>query len=206
LSEIVSFNTFLFSVLTISAILMQDLLKKTHQCAEIIRVAKDRQENEANKAASILLEELEMEKNREESKRAAAARKREKKKRKKAEKKGGSGGKLGDDDEEEEEAKEETTMMERGGEDEEEEEVLVVSSPASRLAQEETKEKTPEIMEEVRDRLQLSIYTAFCIVGCMVENLRHALPVPGGEKDNRRPEGANVQNGGKRGGKEAVYR
>jgi ankyrin repeat domain-containing protein 17 len=116
----------------------QDLLKKTHQCAEIIRVAKDRQESEANKAANILLEELEMEKNREESKRAAAARKREKKKRKKAEKKG----KVGDEEEEEEEAKEER--------EEEEEEVGVV---VSRLVQEETKERTPEIIEEVRGEL-----------------------------------------------------
>merc|ERR1712025_448470 len=66
----------------------KDLLKKTHQCLDIIRVAKDRQASEANKAANLLLEELEQEKSREESKKAAAARKREKKKRKKAEKRG----------------------------------------------------------------------------------------------------------------------
>merc|ERR1712142_88048 len=71
----------------IATISDKDLLKKTHQCLEIIRVAKERQASEANKAASILLEELEQEKTREESKKAAAARKREKKKRKKAEKK-----------------------------------------------------------------------------------------------------------------------
>merc|ERR1712096_428387 len=53
----------------------KDLLKKTHQCLDIIRVAKDRQASEANKAANLLLEELEQEKTREE--------------RKKAEKKGG---------------------------------------------------------------------------------------------------------------------
>merc|ERR1712107_59395 len=72
----------------IATISDKDLLKKTHQCLEIIRVAKERQQVEANKAASILLEELEQEKTREESKKAAAARKREKKKRKKAEKRG----------------------------------------------------------------------------------------------------------------------
>jgi len=72
----------------IATISDKDLLKKTHQCLEIIRVAKERQASEANKAASILLEELEQEKTREESKKAAAARKREKKKRKKAEKRG----------------------------------------------------------------------------------------------------------------------
>ena len=125
----------------------QDLLKKTHQCAEIIRVAKDRQESEANKAANILLEELEMEKNREESKRAAAARKREKKKRKKAEKKG----KVGDEEEEEEEAKEER--------EEEEEEVGVV---VSRLVQEETKERTPEIIEEVRGEFFFTLSRETC--------------------------------------------
>merc|ERR1711876_142331 len=63
----------------IATISDKDLLKKTHQCLEIIRVAKERQASEANKAASILLEELEQEKTREESKKAAAARKREKK-------------------------------------------------------------------------------------------------------------------------------
>merc|ERR1712208_232292 len=72
----------------------KDMIKKTHQCLEIIRIAKERQASEANKAASILLEELEQEKTREESKKAAAARKREKKKRKKAEKRG----KADDDD------------------------------------------------------------------------------------------------------------
>merc|ERR1711978_52438 len=71
----------------IATISDKDLLKKTHQCLEIIRVAKERQQVEANKAASILLEELEQEKTREESKKAAAARKREKEKRKKAERK-----------------------------------------------------------------------------------------------------------------------
>ncbi len=53
---------------------------------EIIVSAKDRQAAEANKNASILLEELDLEKSREESKKLAAARKREKKRRKKKEK------------------------------------------------------------------------------------------------------------------------
>merc|ERR1712117_705683 len=75
----------------IATISDKDLLKKTHQCLEIMRVAKERQQVEANKAASILLEELEQEKTREETKKAAAARKREKKKRKKAEKRGTDG-------------------------------------------------------------------------------------------------------------------
>merc|ERR1711879_1034891 len=64
----------------------KDLLKKCHTCMEIIRVAKEKQASEANRAASILLEELEQEKTREESKKAAAARKREEEERKKAEK------------------------------------------------------------------------------------------------------------------------
>merc|ERR1711884_93514 len=71
----------------IATISDKDMIKKTHQCLEIIRVAKERQASEANKAASILLEELEQEKTREESKKAAAARKREKKKKKKEERK-----------------------------------------------------------------------------------------------------------------------
>ena len=59
----------------IATISDKDMIKKTHQCLEIIKAAKERQASEANKAASILLEELEQEKTREESKKAAAARK-----------------------------------------------------------------------------------------------------------------------------------
>ena len=49
----------------------------------VIRHAKDLQEKEAAKNASILLQEVDMEKEREEEKKQAAARKREKKKKKK---------------------------------------------------------------------------------------------------------------------------
>jgi len=112
----------------IATISDKDLLKKTHQCLEIIRVAKERQQVEANKAASILLEELEQEKTREESKKAAAARKREKKKRKKAEKRG----KADDDDDD------------GDGDDEVEEKDndKVVNGEATT---EDEKEKSPEI-------------------------------------------------------------
>lgn len=65
----------------------KELLEKCHECVKIIRAAKDLQSAKANKNASILLEELDMEKNREESKKAAAARRRERKKKKKLEKK-----------------------------------------------------------------------------------------------------------------------
>lgn len=65
----------------------KELLEKCHECVKVIRAAKDLQSAKANKNASILLEELDMEKTREESKRAAAARRRERKKKKKMEKK-----------------------------------------------------------------------------------------------------------------------
>merc|ERR1712060_285322 len=112
----------------IATISDKDLLKKCHTCMEIIRVAKERQQVEANKAASILLEELEQEKTREESKKAAAARKREKKKRKKAEKRG----KADDDDDD------------GDGDDEVEEKDndKVVNGEATT---EDEKEKSPEI-------------------------------------------------------------
>merc|ERR1712111_130180 len=84
----------------IATISDKDMVKKTHQCLEIIRIAKERQASEANKAASILLEELEQEKTREESKKAAAARKREKKKKKKEERKAEKQSKVPDDDDE----------------------------------------------------------------------------------------------------------
>lgn len=65
----------------------KDLLDKCQDCVKVIRAAKETQAAKAYKNASILLEELDMEKNREESKKAAAARKRERKKKKKLEKK-----------------------------------------------------------------------------------------------------------------------
>lgn len=71
----------------IATISDKELLDKCHECVKVIRAAKDLQSAKANKNASILLEELDMEKTREESKKAAAARRRERKKKKKLEKK-----------------------------------------------------------------------------------------------------------------------
>ena len=45
-----------------SVALFQELLKKCHQCMETIVKAKDQQAAEANKNASILLKELDLEK------------------------------------------------------------------------------------------------------------------------------------------------
>ncbi|CAG2162007.1 unnamed protein product, partial [Oppiella nova] len=64
----------------------KELLKKTNQCAEILRQAKERQAAEANKNATILLEEIDLERTREEHRKAAAARRRERKRIKKKEK------------------------------------------------------------------------------------------------------------------------
>lgn len=64
----------------------QDLQKKCQQCKEIIVSAKDRQAAEANKNATILLEELDKERQHEENRKAAAAKKRERKKAKRREK------------------------------------------------------------------------------------------------------------------------
>jgi ankyrin repeat domain-containing protein 17 len=65
----------------------KELLERCQECVKIIRAAKETQAAKANKNASILLEELDMEKTREETKKAAAARRRERKKKKKLEKK-----------------------------------------------------------------------------------------------------------------------
>ncbi|XP_054166727.1 ankyrin repeat domain-containing protein 17-like isoform X2 [Oppia nitens] len=64
----------------------KELIKKTNQCAEILRQAKERQAAEANKNATILLEEIDLERTREETRKAAAARRRERKRLKKKEK------------------------------------------------------------------------------------------------------------------------
>jgi len=87
---VVSFDTIMFLILNFCCynanFCLQELLEKCHDCVKIIRAAKDQQAAKANKNASILLEELDMEKTREESKKAAAARRRERKKKKKLEK------------------------------------------------------------------------------------------------------------------------
>ncbi|XP_031335923.1 ankyrin repeat domain-containing protein 17-like isoform X2 [Photinus pyralis] len=70
----------------ISTVSDKELLEKCQECVKIIRAAKETQAAKANKNASILLEELDMERSREESKKAAAARRRERKKKKKLEK------------------------------------------------------------------------------------------------------------------------
>lgn len=64
----------------------KDMTKKCLQCMEIIHQAKERQAAEANKHASILLQEIDQERSREETRKAAAARRREKKRQKKKEK------------------------------------------------------------------------------------------------------------------------
>ena len=76
----------------------QDMLKKLQECMDIIISAKDRQAAEANKYASILLEEIDHEKEREERRKAALAKKRDKKKLKKKKKAGqdDQGGDLAD--------------------------------------------------------------------------------------------------------------
>lgn len=71
----------------INTITDKDLLEKLYDCIKIIRHTKEEQAIKANKNASILLEILDREKNREESRKAAAARRRERKKKKKLEKK-----------------------------------------------------------------------------------------------------------------------
>merc|ERR1712048_571887 len=54
----------------IATISDKDMVKKTHQCLEIIRIAKERQASEANRAACILLEEWEKKKKKKEERKA----------------------------------------------------------------------------------------------------------------------------------------
>lgn len=85
----------------------QELLKKCHQCMETIVKAKDQQAAEANKNASILLKELDLEKSREESKKQALAAKREKRKEKRKKKKEEQKRKQEEEEEEQKTTKEE---------------------------------------------------------------------------------------------------
>jgi len=70
----------------VSALSDKEMLKKCQRCMEVIIDAKERQAAEANKNATILLQEIDLEKKHEEDRKAAAARKRAKKKRQKEKK------------------------------------------------------------------------------------------------------------------------
>lgn len=70
----------------VSTISDKDILDKCNECVKVIRAAKETQAKKAYINASILLRELDMEKNREEQRKAAAAKRRERKKRRKQEK------------------------------------------------------------------------------------------------------------------------
>uniref|UniRef100_A0A3Q1IJC9 K Homology domain-containing protein n=1 Tax=Anabas testudineus TaxID=64144 RepID=A0A3Q1IJC9_ANATE len=103
----------------IATIADKELLKKCHQCMETIVKAKDQQAAEANKNASILLKELDLEKSREESKKQALAAKREKRKEKRKKKKEEQKRKL--EEEEGQKTKEESSDMQEQKEDSAEE-------------------------------------------------------------------------------------
>uniref|UniRef100_A0A6Q2ZIT2 K Homology domain-containing protein n=1 Tax=Esox lucius TaxID=8010 RepID=A0A6Q2ZIT2_ESOLU len=91
----------------IATIADKELLKKCHQCMETIVKAKDQQAAEANKNASILLKELDLEKSREESKKQALAAKREKRKEKRKKKKEEQKRKQEEEEEQEQKTEEE---------------------------------------------------------------------------------------------------
>uniref|UniRef100_A0A8C9SJJ8 Ankyrin repeat and KH domain containing 1 n=1 Tax=Scleropages formosus TaxID=113540 RepID=A0A8C9SJJ8_SCLFO len=112
----------------IATIADKELLKKCHQCMETIVKAKDQQAAEANKNASILLKELDLEKSREESKKQALAAKREKRKEKRKKKKEEQKRKL---EEEEAKIKEECTEMQDQGKDSTKEAEVPIEPPSA---------------------------------------------------------------------------
>uniref|UniRef100_A0A8D2PDY8 K Homology domain-containing protein n=1 Tax=Zosterops lateralis melanops TaxID=1220523 RepID=A0A8D2PDY8_ZOSLA len=105
----------------IATITDKDLLKKCHQCVETIVKAKDQQAAEANKNATILLKELDLEKSREESRKQALAAKREKRKEKRKKKKEEQ--KRKQEEDEENKPKETLELQEDDDEEENEDEV-----------------------------------------------------------------------------------
>ncbi|KAJ8408895.1 hypothetical protein AAFF_G00247130 [Aldrovandia affinis] len=112
----------------IATIADKELLKKCHQCMETIVKAKDQQAAEANKNASILLKELDLEKSREESKKQALAAKREKRKEKRKKKKEEQKRKL---EEEEAKVKEVFFEMEDQDKDSAEEAEVPIEPPSA---------------------------------------------------------------------------
>ncbi|XP_028271474.1 ankyrin repeat and KH domain-containing protein 1 isoform X7 [Parambassis ranga] len=113
----------------IATIADKELLKKCHQCMETIVKAKDQQAAEANKNASILLKELDLEKSREESKKQALAAKREKRKEKRKKKKEEQ--KRKQEEEEGQKTKEEFFEMQEQKEDSAEETEVPIEPPSA---------------------------------------------------------------------------
>uniref|UniRef100_A0A4W6D9U1 Ankyrin repeat and KH domain containing 1 n=1 Tax=Lates calcarifer TaxID=8187 RepID=A0A4W6D9U1_LATCA len=113
----------------IATIADKELLKKCHQCMETIVKAKDQQAAEANKNASILLKELDLEKSREESKKQALAAKREKRKEKRKKKKEEQ--KRKQEEEEGQKIKEESSEMQEQKEDSAEETEVPIEPPSA---------------------------------------------------------------------------
>ncbi|XP_077465534.1 ankyrin repeat and KH domain-containing protein 1 isoform X1 [Stigmatopora argus] len=113
----------------IATIADKELLKKCHQCMETIVKAKDQQAAEANKNASILLKELDLEKSREESKKQALAVKREKRKEKRKKKKEEQKRKL--EEEEGQKVKEDSSDMQEMKEDSAEESEVPIEPPSA---------------------------------------------------------------------------
>uniref|UniRef100_A0A668AR07 Ankyrin repeat and KH domain containing 1 n=1 Tax=Myripristis murdjan TaxID=586833 RepID=A0A668AR07_9TELE len=113
----------------IATIADKELLKKCHQCMETIVKAKDQQAAEANKNASILLKELDLEKSREESKKQALAAKREKRKEKRKKKKEEQ--KRKQEEEEEQKTKDEGFEMQEQKEDSAEETDVPIEPPSA---------------------------------------------------------------------------
>ncbi|TMS17629.1 Ankyrin repeat and KH domain-containing protein 1 [Larimichthys crocea] len=113
----------------IATIADKELLKKCHQCMETIVKAKDQQAAEANKNASILLKELDLEKSREESKKQALAAKREKRKEKRKKKKEEQ--KRKQEEEEGQKTKEDCSEMQEQKEDSADEAEVPIEPPSA---------------------------------------------------------------------------
>uniref|UniRef100_A0A670J2U3 Ankyrin repeat and KH domain containing 1 n=1 Tax=Podarcis muralis TaxID=64176 RepID=A0A670J2U3_PODMU len=113
----------------IATITDKDLLKKCHQCVETIVKAKDQQAAEANKNASILLKELDLEKSREESRKQALAAKREKRKEKRKKKKEEQ--KRKQEEDEEHKPKETLELQEDEDEDENDDDEVPLEPPSA---------------------------------------------------------------------------
>lgn len=103
--------------------MLKESIEKCQECMVAIRISKDQQAARANKNASILLEELDMEKTKEELKRASAARRKMKKKKKKQAK---SGKKNNDEEEPIEDQNDGQENEEEASEEEDEEEEVPV--------------------------------------------------------------------------------
>ncbi|CAF0726075.1 unnamed protein product [Brachionus calyciflorus] len=140
----------------------KDLIKKCQDCMDVIVRAKEKQAQEANKYASLLLKELDQEKSREQNKKLAAQRKREKRKMKKKQMLKSETDEINDNDLDENDNNEPNEVdqkQEQQEEDEQEQEEIKIEQIENKPEQIVESTPEPEIPVPIKNPIESTIQT-----------------------------------------------